>query len=104
MADKEFEAGVHFRIVETGGRTVKSVVQRSNQTATAACTDDRCISFRQDRGEGGDCCGGEVKYEVERLLCPEEEKDCGICLLEVESMRTWFELSNLTFIFYEHFV
>ena len=34
IAESEAEAGIRFRIVETGGRTVKSILQKSNPTAT----------------------------------------------------------------------
>ena len=34
VADKQAEEGIHFNIVEVGGRTVKSELQRSNPTET----------------------------------------------------------------------
>ena len=37
IADIEAEAGVIFRIVETGGISVKSILQRSNPVETPGC-------------------------------------------------------------------
>ena len=37
IADSEAEAGVHFRITETGGISVKSILQSSNPMETAGC-------------------------------------------------------------------
>ena len=59
-----------FKIVESGGRTLKSLLQRSNPTATAGCSDGSCIACRGDRGKGGDCRKTNVTYEIE----------CGLCL------------------------
>ena len=39
-ANKEMK----FKVIETGGRTVKSLLQRSNPTAIAGCTAQDCIS------------------------------------------------------------
>ena len=51
IADKEAESGVRFKIVETGGRTVQSVVQKSNPTETVGCTDWRCVACKDGRVE-----------------------------------------------------
>ena len=74
VVDRESEAGVSFKIVETGGKTVKTVVQKSNPTATAGCTDVDCVACRQGRGEGGNCRGSGINYEVECRMCPDEER------------------------------
>ena len=74
VVDRESEGGVSFKIVETGGKTVKTVVQKSNPTATAGCTDLECIACRQGRGEGGNCRGSGINYEVECQMCPDGER------------------------------
>ena len=57
IAENEAEAGINFRIVETGGCSVKSKVQKSNPTATTGCTDVDCLPCKT--GDGGNCrsCG-----------------------------------------------
>ena len=45
---------INFKIVESGGRTLKSILQRSNPTATAGCTDAGCVACRGGaRGKEG---------------------------------------------------
>ena len=70
----EAEAGVRFRIVKTGGRTVKSCVQMSNPTATAGCSDNQCLACKAGRGNGGNCRGGSVNYQVDCHLCPADQR------------------------------
>ena len=43
IADSEAEAGIRFRIIETGGRSIKHLVQKSNPTATVQSR--RCSAF-----------------------------------------------------------
>ena len=70
IADSEAEAGVRFKIVETGGRTVKSLLQRSNPTETVGCDDLDCLPCQTGRGEGGNCHATGVNYAMECQLCP----------------------------------
>ena len=57
---------IHFKIVEAGGRTVKSILQRSNPTNTAGCTDAGCAACRGGaKGKGGNCRQSNVTYEME---------------------------------------
>ena len=37
VAENESEDGLKFKVVETGGRTIKSIVQKPNPTATPGC-------------------------------------------------------------------
>ena len=37
IADSEAEAGVHFKVIETGGLSLRSVLQRSNPLETKGC-------------------------------------------------------------------
>ena len=57
---------INFKIVESGGRTLKSILQRSNPTATVGCTDAGCVACRGGaRGKGGNCRQSNVSYEIE---------------------------------------
>ena len=44
--ESELNKDMKFKIVELGGRKVKSLLQRSNPTASARCTDEACITCR----------------------------------------------------------
>ena len=59
IAESEAEAGVHFKIVETGGISIKSVLQRSNPLETPGCNDEVCLPCEPGRGAGGQ--GDSVK-------------------------------------------
>ena len=74
IAEDEAEAGVLFRIVETGGISVKSAVQRSNPTRHIGCDDMACLPCRTGQGSGGDCRSSGVNYQVECQLCPPDRK------------------------------
>ena len=37
IADSEAEAGVHFKIIETGGLSLKSILQKSDPLETVGC-------------------------------------------------------------------
>ena len=52
IADSEAEAGVHFKILETGGISMKSVLQKSNPLRTAGCDNLDCLPCNNKRGEG----------------------------------------------------
>ena len=39
VADREMEAGVRFKVVETGGKTVESALKLANPTETKGCMD-----------------------------------------------------------------
>ena len=70
IAEKEAEVGIHFRIVETGGKTIKHMVQKSNPTASPGCDKETCLPCRTGRGDGGNCRSSGVNYQVECQLCP----------------------------------
>ena len=74
IADNEAENGVHFKRVETGGISVKTKVQQSNPTRTAGCDSPDCLPCKTGRGEGGDCRGCGVTYQLEYQLCPDGQK------------------------------
>ena len=74
VAEREAEAGVWFKVLESGGTAMKSTLQTSNPTATLGCTDPGCIACRHGRGDGGDCTRSNITYEVECQQCPDGEK------------------------------
>ena len=74
IADSEAEAGIHFKIVETGGLSLRSVLQKSNPLQTIGCENTDCLPCKQGRGEGGNCEGGGINYELECMLCPDDNK------------------------------
>jgi hypothetical protein len=70
IAEREAEAGVQFRIVETGGISVKRMVQKSNPMGTIGCEEENCLPCGTGRGDGGNCRSCGVNYQVECQLCP----------------------------------
>ena len=52
IADSEAEAGIHFKIVETGGLSIRSVLQKSNPLQTIGCDSDDCLPCAHSRGRG----------------------------------------------------
>ena len=73
VADQEAQEGMKFKIVETGGRTVKSDVQKSNPTATPGCADSDCLPCKEGRGGGGQCRKTNIQYSMECRQCPESD-------------------------------
>ena len=78
VVQAEKNQGLKFKIIETGGRTVKSLLQRYNPTATAGCFAG-CfagdyIACKGGRGSGGHCRRNNVTYEIECGLCQGDEK------------------------------
>jgi hypothetical protein len=74
IAESEAEAGIRFRIIETGGRTIKSLLQKSNPTATVGCEERDCLPCKSGMGEGGDCRRCGVNYSIVCEMCPAEKK------------------------------
>ena len=74
IADNETEAGVKFKIVETGGLSMKSQVQVSNPTATPGCEDQDCLPCRTGRGDGGNCRKTNIEYAIQCEMCPPDSK------------------------------
>ena len=73
VADEEAKEGIHFKIMEVGGRTMKRTLQQSNPTATPGCDAEDCLACNHERGKGGDCRKNNINYQVECCLCPEGE-------------------------------
>ena len=74
VADKHAEEGIHFNIVEVGGRTLKSDLQKSNPTETPGCSKTDCIACKEGRGKGGRCHKNNINYEIECQLCSGRDK------------------------------
>ena len=70
IAENEAEAGINFRIVETGGCSVKSKVQKSNPTAMTGCDDVDCLPCKTGSGDGGNCRSCGTNYQIGCALCP----------------------------------
>ena len=69
VAEKEKKKEIHFKIVEMGGRTLKSELQRSNPLSTPGCEKSDCMACRKERGKGGQCRRNNINYEIECQLC-----------------------------------
>ena len=74
IADNEAEAGVHFKIIETGGISLRSILQKSNPLKTLGCDNADCLPCKEGRGAGGDCEGGGMNYEIECQICTGDKK------------------------------
>ena len=90
IAENEAELGVKFKIVETGGLSMKSIMQISNPLKNIGCDNQDCLPCKDGRGPGGDCEGGGVNYELECQLCPDDSKSVYIG----ESSRNLFTRSK----------
>ena len=60
IVEQEQREGIKLKIVETGGRTIKSQVQRSNPTETPGCNYLDCVPCKEGRGQGGSCTKSNV--------------------------------------------
>ena len=74
VAEKEGKEGIRFNVVETGGRTMKRELQKSNPTAPPGCSKDDCLCCVGERGRGGPCHKANVNYEVVCMSCPENNR------------------------------
>ena len=86
VVDNEAEPDLKFKVMESGGRTVKSEVQKSNPTATPGCDNLDCLACKEERGKGGRCLKSNVQYELRCRLCPEEDG----CIYVGESARNLY--------------
>ena len=86
IAEKETEAGLKFKVVEYGGRTVNSEVQKSNPTATPGCDHNDCLACQEGRGKGGPCLKSNIQYELSCNLCSGTDQ----CLYIGESARNLY--------------
>ena len=71
ICEEEGQGVIRFRIVESGGITLKSQLQKSNPTENIGCGDNECLGCGIERGKGGKCRKNNVNYEIECQRCPE---------------------------------
>ena len=69
---------------------MRTILQRSNPLETVGCDDPKCLPWKPGKGEGGNCSGSGVNYEVECQQCPEGSKSLYIG----ESARNLFTRGN----------
>ena len=74
VAEREGREGLRFNIIETGGKTIKRELQKSNPTASPGCEKLDCLCCAEERGKGGQCHKPNVNYVVECRLCPENKR------------------------------
>ena len=74
IADHEAEGGVLFKIIETAGYSMKRVLQTSNPLQSPGCSSPGCLPCEGGRGEGDNCPGYGVNYQLECQLCPANAK------------------------------
>ena len=86
VVEKEGIQGMKFKIVETGGRSIQSEVQKSNPTKTKGCENVDCVACSEERGKGGDCMKSNITYEMECRLCLGDEK----CIYVGETSRNLY--------------
>ena len=73
IVEQEQREGIKLKIVETGGRTIKSQVQKSNPTATPGCSNGDCVACSEGKGKGGNCRKSNVQYCMCCKMCTEED-------------------------------
>ena len=69
IADREAKHEIHFNVLEIGGRTLRSEIQRSNPTATPGCNKSDCLGCEESRGKGGKCHKNNVNYQINCQKC-----------------------------------
>ena len=73
VAKEEALPGMKFKIVESGGKTVKRSIQKSNPTSSGVCQSGDCVVCRGGEG-GGSCRKSNVVYEYSCQLCPDNKQ------------------------------
>ena len=63
---------VKIKIMERGGRQIKSILQRNNPSKSKGCESLECLVCKHGRGEGGDCRRNSVGYEMYCDICGPE--------------------------------
>ena len=71
VCDEEAKEGLKFKVLESGGVTLKSQLQKSNPTETPGCDDKECLGCSYEKGKGGKCRRNNVNYAIECQMCPE---------------------------------
>ena len=66
--------GLKFKVVESGGRTIRRSVQRSNPTSSGVCQGGDCVACTGGEGGGSSCRKSNVVYKYSCQLCPENRR------------------------------
>ena len=74
VAKAEALPGLKFKIVESGGKTIKSSMQKSNPTFSGSCQGGDCVACRGGRESAGGCRKSNVVYEYRCQLCPPDSQ------------------------------
>ena len=74
VAKEEALPGLRFKLVESGGKTIKRSIQKSNPTSSGMCQSGDCVVCRGGEGGGGCCRKSNVVYEYSCQLCPDGEQ------------------------------
>ena len=74
VAKAEALPGLKFKIVESGGKTIKSSMQKSNPTSSGSCQGGDCVACRGGRESAGSCRKSNVVYEYRCQLCPPDSQ------------------------------
>ena len=61
---EDFRSEIKLRVVEKGGRSLKSTLVNTNPGRSTGCTKSDCFSCKDNKGEGGDCRAKNVGYEI----------------------------------------
>ena len=64
-----FNGPIKVKIVEEGGRTLKSKLQKSNPRKVIGCVELDCLVCTNGRGEGGDCQDTKSSAWIVRIMC-----------------------------------
>jgi hypothetical protein len=67
ITEKEAQDGIKFKIIEHGGSTMKSILQKSNPTASDHCDESGCMVCRSGNNR---CRVNGVGYKQTCQLCP----------------------------------
>ena len=70
---EKFGEPFKVKVVEDGGKTIKSEFQKSNPRKKIGCEERDCLACINGRGVGGDCRRPNIGYEVK----------CGECAMSV---------------------
>ena len=63
---------IKVRVEETGGRSMKSIFQKSNPMKKSGCREINCLVCSHERGQGGDCRKPNIGYQIQCEECTME--------------------------------
>ena len=66
--------GKRIRFVERGGQSLEQLLGRNDPWSGTGCSRSNCLQCQHGGGEGGECQGESVLYEITCLKCKEIKK------------------------------